>query len=221
MKKLVSVALLCIVSAWAQCGLTGLLSTPESEGLVSGGKTWISSGEGFTVSWAVSQNADQTWHYQYTFSSGSGEELKMKPSHIIITVSDNLLLEHLFDFSGDIGSVELGMFGQEPSNPNFPLSTDIYGLKINLGGSSTSVSFDSVRSPMWGDFYVKGGGNPKNYAYNTDFGVVTSNLHDITGTPVDAAGNPLFKILVPNTLPEPATLVILAGGVLALRRCRV
>jgi hypothetical protein len=93
----------------------------------------------------------------------------------------------------------------------------MYGLKINLAGAHMTAAFDSERSPMWGDFYAKGGGKPKNYAYNTDFGAATANLHDWTGTPIDSDGNVLFKVLVPNTVPEPATLVMLAIGAICLK----
>jgi hypothetical protein len=82
------------------------------------------------------------------------------------------------------------------------------------------IAFDSNRAPMWGDFYGKAGGtgNPS-YAYNVHLGTAVSNPHDIDGTPVDGGGNPLHKIVVPNTIPEPSSLVLalLAAGVTATR----
>lgn len=223
MKKVLYLLLSALLSAAAHCGLSGVLSTPEAEGLISSGKTWNIGDEGLTVSWLVTQNADQTWHYEYTFSNGSGEPLKMDVSHFIISVSTNLMMADVYDFSGDVGLIELGTFGQGPSNPGFP-TDPVYGLKVNLEGEHVTVGFNSSRVPMWGDFYAKGGGNPKNYAYNSDFGVAAANLHDYLGTPVDAQGNTLFKLLVPDTqstfpIPEPATLVILGiGAALTLSR---
>ncbi len=93
---------------------------------------------------------------------------------------------------------------------------DAVWLKINMGGDQVMVSFDSERIPDVGGILRQGGEKPKNYAYNTDFGVVVANLHDYMGTPVDASGNALFKILVPDTIPEPATLAILGLGSLLL-----
>lgn len=217
MKKLFITAVLSIVSVEAYCGLVGMISTPASEGLISGGQTWSPVGDGLTFNWAVGQNADQSWHYEYTFSNGSGQPLMMDVSHFIISVSENLMMGDVFHFTGDVDSVELDTFGPGVSNPGFPEGQSMYGLKINLEGEQTTVAFDSTRSPMWGDFYAKGGGRPKNYAYNSDFGIAAANLHDYQGTPVDEHGQTLFKVLVPNTVPEPATLVILALGAITLR----
>jgi hypothetical protein len=72
---------------------------------------------------------------------------------------------------------------------------------------------------MWGDFYTKSGFSQSkvsqgewNYAYNVDIGVDVANLHNYMGTPVDALGNELFKIIVPNTIPEPATITLLGSA---------
>jgi hypothetical protein len=216
MKTLFCLLALVSVSVQAPCGLVGSLASPKDKGLVTGGETWLPGGEGLKVSWIVSENADHTWHYQYTFTNRKGDPLKMDVSHFIISVSDNLTMADVFNFEGDFETASLGQYKASPSNPEFPAGQTLYGLKINMGGEQVMVSFDSVRIPMWGDFYSKGGGKPKNYAYNTDFGVVVANLHDYMGTPVDASGNALFKILVPDTIPEPATLAILGLGSLLL-----
>lgn len=218
MKSLSIMVILCMTALSVQAGLVGSLSTPGSDGLVSGGKTWAPKGEGLTVSWDVSQNTDGTWHYEYSFANGSGKSLKSEVSHFIISVSPTLKCSDVFNFTGDFGSKEIKEFGPHPSNPNFPAGQTMFGMKIDLSKKQTTVAFDCTRAPMWGDFYAKGGGNPKNYAYNADFGTQTLNLYDILNTPVDACGNELFKILVPDThkspcpIPEPATLALLAIG---------
>lgn len=218
MKTLLNLVLFVCVSLQAHGGLVGVLST-ESAGLVSGGKTWGSGGEGLTVSWMVSRNDDGTWHYEYSFSNAGGGTLKMEVSHFIISVSDNLTPSDVFNFGGDVQDTELRTFGDEPSNPGFPAGRSMYGLKIDLKGEQAAAAFDSVRVPMWGDFYAKGGGNPKNYACNSDLGAAVANPHDYLAAPIDADGNPLFKILVPDThsdVPEPAMLTMLGLGALAL-----
>jgi hypothetical protein len=210
-----------------QAGLVGNLSTPNSEGLVSGGKSWSPTGEGLTVYWDVSQNSNGTWHYEYSFANGADKSLKSKVSHFIISVSSTLTCSDVFNFTGDFGSKEISEFGPDSSNPNFPHDQTMFGMKIDLSNYQTLVAFDSVRAPMWGDFYAKGGGNPKNYAYNSDFGVQTFNLYDCLNVPVDAQGSILSKILVPDThtspnpIPEPATLAFLClgfGGLLLRKR---
>jgi hypothetical protein len=229
MKRLIYMVILCMTALNVQAGLVGSLSTPGSEGLVSGGKTWSTAKEGLTVFWDVSQNADNTWHYQYSFANGAGNTLKSQVSHFIISVSQTLTAADVFNFTGDFAAREINTFGPGPSNPNFPAGQTMFGMKIDLRCKQTTVAFDSVRAPMWGDFYAKGGGNPKNYAYNTSFGVQTANLYDMVGPPTDAAGNTLSKILVPDThtspapIPEPATLVLLSLGAcgLVLRKRKV
>jgi len=224
MKRL---AVVCL-AAYAFCAgtvdggviLTGSLSTPADEGLVGGGATWSEAAGGVTVSWVISQNADFTWHYKYSFTDTDGDPLGMLVSHFIISVSDDLTAEDVFNFGMDVADFSVDTFGPAPGNPGFPEGQTIWGLKIDMGGEQLVAEFDSYRAPMWGDFYAKDGGNPQNYAYNTDFGVEVVNQHDYEGVPVDAYANPLFKALVPNTVPEPATFMIVGIGALLLTKRR-
>ena len=198
---------------------TGFLSSPANSGLYSDGQAWASP-PGFRVNWEVSEAGPATWHYKYTFSDENAGELSMLVSHMTISLSDNIEESDLFNFSVDVADWELDTFETHLSNPGFPVGETIFGIKINMGSAQLVAEFDSSRKPMWGDFYAKGGGIPNNYAYNTDFGVEVANLHDYAGTPIDASGNQLHKILVPNSTPEPASLVLLGLGSLALRRRR-
>ena len=76
------------------------------------------------------------------------------------------------------------------------------------------ISFDSWRSPVWGDFYAKCGSGPlgDNTAWNTGF---TSPDTDPSAPP--ANGSVDYHILVPNSyetqaIPEPGTLALLGLG---------
>ena len=72
---------------------------------------------------------------------------------------------------------------------------------------------------MWGDFYAKGGSD--SFVHNTSLGANVLNLYDYDATPADDSGNALSKILVPDTVPEPATVGLLAlSGVALVRRVR-
>lgn len=196
---------------------TGSLSSPPSNGLESSGQTWASP-PGFRVDWEVEQTDPSTWHYKYTFSNESGGELSMLVSHMIITLSDDIESGDVFNFGNDIVGWELNTFEASPGNPGFPAEGSVYGIKLDMGNDQLIAEFDSVRQPMWGDFYAKDGGTPQNWAFNASLGVEVDNLHDYTGTPVDIDDVELYKVLVPNNVPEPTTLLLFGLGGIMLRR---
>jgi hypothetical protein len=201
--------------------IEGFLNTPE--GLYSGDDGWSHSEGGYRVDWKITQTGS-IWHYEYAFSKSDGSPLQKDTSHFIISLSENIRSEDLFNFTGDIDfetEPEINVFGPGNENPGFPENENIFGLKINMAGEQAVVGFDSTRAPMWGDFYAKDGvsGGLWNFAYNTDLGVEVINPNDYLGMPVDSNGNTLYKILVPDTIPEPITLVLLGfGGLLSRKR---
>ncbi|MFZ9034220.1 MAG: hypothetical protein ACO21J_09755 [Anaerohalosphaeraceae bacterium] len=193
----------------ANAGLVDAVSTPV--GLTASGQ-WRT--DGFQVAWDISPNGDRTWRYRYEFTKPAGAALKKDVSYVIIQVSDTLTAQ---DISG--GWVPGGYDAGSPSTPGLPGT--IWGVKIELDDHN-SFSFDSTRAPMWGDVYAKGGtsqsGTVWNAVYNSDFGVWVSNANDYDQTPVDAWQRPLYKVLVPDTIPEPPTMIILALGAVLLRK---
>ena len=189
------------------------LLTPDASGLVSGGQTWDATVNGFKVVSEVMNNGNGTWHYKYTFSNADGSLLVQHTvSHFIISVSENFTLEDLLSTEGVVP--ELRDFGPEPGNPGLQ-ETMYSALKLDLLNEQNVVEFDCTRAPMWGDFYAKDGGDPKNYAYNASIGITVADPYDYTGAK-DVGGAPLFKVLVPDTIPEPATMTLLGLGGLLL-----
>ena len=193
----------------ANAGLVDAVSTPV--GLTASGQ-WRT--DGFQVAWDISPNGDRTWRYRYEFTKPAGAALKNDVSYVIIQVSETLTAQ---DISG--GWVPGGYDAGSPSTPGLPGT--IWGVKVELDDHN-SFSFDSTRAPMWGDVYAKGGtsqsGTVWNAVYNSDFGVWVSNANDYDQTPVDAWQRPLHKVLVPDTIPEPPTMIILALGAVLLRK---
>lgn len=101
------------------------------------------------------------------------------------------------------------------SPPNFELPTAIFGVKFDgfSGGSPYTFSFHSDRAPVYGDFYVRDGGNA--YAYN--YGLVDRNstsLSAFIARPDGGGGG------TGNEAPEPTSLILGGVGlvVLAVRK---
>ena len=218
------VILFAISNAHAVLVYTGTLASPDQSGVTSGDDGWGPHEDGFSVIWTIYENPDHTWHYKYDFYKGNGEPLEKLTSHFIISLSDNIQESDLFNFSSDIEDPPtFGTFGPSKSNPGFPTGETISGIKFDMTNEQDTVEFDSTRMPMWGDFYAKDGksGGLWNYAYNTDLGIAVVNLQDYENPALDEHGNFLHKILVPDTIitvPEPATICILALGAILLRK---
>ncbi|MDP2997024.1 MAG: PEP-CTERM sorting domain-containing protein [Bryobacterales bacterium] len=121
------------------------------------------------------------------------------------------------------------------SNPGLP--NGIVGGKFALSGNSATVQFYSPNVPVWGDFYAKGGkyangGEDEedvwNAVWNDGIGYIstttdgfgnTSNNHFSDST-VSFIPRPDGSGLPPQGeipgVPEPASLAMVGGGLLAL-----
>jgi len=214
-KRTIQLAVVVMLAMGLNASATLVDSISTTDELTASGD-WFT--DGFKVAWEVSPIAgesDYRWNYSYEFTKSDGSPLTKDVSHFIIQVSENFT-------SDDIsGGLEPDWYDEGPSNPGIP--GPIWGVKVDFGGNS--FSFDSTRDPMWGDFYAKDGkastGDVKNYVYNSDFGEEVANVNNYNApNALDDSDGILHKILVPDTIPEPATMFILGLGSVLLRRRR-
>jgi len=174
-----------------------------------------------TLSWVVDDiTTPGKWHYTYTLT------VPIKDiSHMIIEASngDNPFTKaNLFspasNPTGWISQIDVQKFYPGGSNPYMP--EPIYGIKFDAGKNSTNVtvSFDSDRMPVWGDFYSKDGilaCDGWSALYNTGFTIAD---------PIAAAcsGSIQNHLLVPDSyIPAPGAILLVCIGTTitsALRR---
>jgi hypothetical protein len=162
----------------------------------------------FTISWVITNPVAGTWHYSYTISgtvTTGGQGL----SHFILDTSDtciNLAAGTLADpkcITNNAVSVTPADYTSAPSNPNFPAGASIIGVKFNVVGGPAlpvTLTFDSDRAPVYGDFYAKVANSTT--AYNNGLG------HEGTSILL------IDFIAMPGDLtPEPSTALLMLAGV--------
>lgn len=198
-----SLVLLVFLIGTAQAVPTYSGSLTSADGGLIGTGGWVNGATPVTLSWTVTQNEDQSWHYNYVFDSTG---LQGTLSHLVLETSLNLTAEDIFN---DTPSMENdGPKWQEgPGNPNIP--EPLFGIKFeSVSGAVVSIDFDSTRVPMWGDFYAKDG-SVGGELWNAGFTVA-----DPQAAP--ANGSLLNHILVPDTstgVPTPGAVLLASIGI--------
>lgn len=213
MTAIVAVALTAVLGSqtWAAPTYTGMLASDfdsgnsmGADGLLVGNNGWVHAAQPLVLRWNVSFDGT-LWHYEYTFNEFG---LQGGLSHMILEVSDTLLASDIIDpvyaFDGP------ALYGpSNPSNPGIP--DTVWGLKFDtLGAAGLAIlSFDSTRSPVWGDFYAKDGA-PGGAAWNAGF---TNPDTDPLFVPDN--GSIDSHVLVPDSVTTPrvpSPAAILLGG---------
>jgi hypothetical protein len=180
----------------------------ESANQITTGGSYATDSADLTISWMISQDAvdPSLFDYVYKLSGASSPAI----GHLIISLGSGC--------SGDpaclsgISSLTFGSYTSTSnggSNPGFPDSGSIDGVKINFG--NTTYSFTSDRAPVYGDFYLKGGSN--SFAYNAGLANASSeSATDFIATP-GLAGDPAPAV---QDAPEPETTFLVGAGMIAV-----
>ena len=191
---------------------SGILSSADGE--IDGTGNWFNDpiNSPVTLSWSVSLEGSY-WHYEYTFTLDENTQGSL--SHFILEVSENTQYEEFESPSPDIQSEDPTWYFPSIDKPNPDMPDDIFGIKFEQFEEDTNswtLSFDSQRNPVWGDFYAVNGratGGGWNAAWNEGFELPDPDFL-IVGLN-DYQGN--IHVLVPDTTIIPAPGAVLLGGI--------
>jgi hypothetical protein len=203
---------------------SGTLSSPG--GLEVGGSglthAWDMLSSHTTISWTVTETTPGAWHYSYTLAVPA-----INIHRMIIEASDGSpgpafemsnLSSPTFTWPVTANN-SVGTHAAVPENPGMP--ADMWGIQCDLTFPSTTVtlSFDSDRRPVWGDFYARTWGiycpagqhafttTGLNWVHNRGF-----SASDVDPADPAASGSVLNHLLVPDSSPVPAPGAVLLSA---------
>jgi hypothetical protein len=159
--------------------------------------------DNFTIGWDISES-NGVFTYVYTITGGAGQDLSKDLSMLLIQVSDDFSDGDVISSAPAYEEIDNYRTGR-PSMPGLP--DDIYAIKF---GAET-LEFQTLRMPVWGDFYAKDGKfkGQDVYAYNTGFGELP-----ILDTLYGDYGKWVARPDTRTVVPEPSTYLLL-GTLLA------
>jgi hypothetical protein len=177
----------------------------------------------FSIQWDITQDLSSLlWTYEYTIFAAQKDL-----SHFILELTEGEGFGEILDPRVRFGSKEWqsmpidgprvwdGSNGK--SDPLWPDGTGLYGLKFDSGSKTVYYAFETMRDPVWGNFYAKSGRHNEQWVhvYNNALAIEnfeSNNKLDFIVRP-DGGSNP-------PVVPEPASslLFITGSAVFAYRR---
>lgn len=183
-------------------------SRTESSGKIVTGGGYSTDGKDLTIAWDIQFLGGGVWQYKYTISGYSAPAI----SHTILDLSDDCtssasmcVIDPTLNGSAiGAGSLEYSNFKSGAGNPGFPAGPSIAGIKFDVGSSDPNViMFTSMRSPVWGDIYGKGGSSSFFYNVGLTLHATSMDVNDFIARP-NGLGGP--------AIPEPGTFGLMAGA---------
>jgi len=202
MKKVILLFCFMVVASYSPFCLAAFSgSLTSADGGILGSAGWVASpNQPVTVSWTVTDMTTH-WNYEYIFDIGENQGAL---SSFVIEVSDGVILEEIANLQG-ASSPDIGIW--DSNSGFFDGPSPINGLKVSGFDEDGpwTISFDTTRVPVWGDFYAKDGSKGGS-AWNSGFTAVDpiTALHD---------GPEQGHLIVPDTRTTPAPGAILLGSI--------
>jgi len=188
-------------------------SRTESSGKIITGANYSTDGKDLTIAWDIQFLGGGVWQYMYTISGYGSPGI----SHTILDLSDDCTSsKSLCVIDPTLNGKAIASGSQEydsnfksgAGNPGFPAGASIGGIKFDVGSSDPNVIlFTSMRSPVWGDIYGKGGSTSFFYNVGLTLHATSMNVNDFIARPNGVAD---------PAIPEPATVGLMGAALAGL-----